>query len=744
MKIEQEYNIIGEEWRENMKLEGKVATIIFRNDVNGWTVMLVKKDKGYITAVGETQDIEVGDNLEFEGEEGTHKVYGEQFQFTTYKKVLPHTDAALISYIVENIKGIGKKTASHLIDTFGEETVNVIRYEPDKLYEVKGLKPNTVDSLHRFFSEEWEKWNTISYLSDFQISVVMANKIYQALGSDTIQIVKENPYSLLSFVKRLEFKTVDEMGQKMGITLDNEDRLDTGVIYALNRITEFGHTCIEKENLLSFASELLQVSDADVENAVTRMMLADKLYVQIIEEKEYIFRRSYYLAEDNIASQVVAFAGQASGHKKLDKQIETVSEKNSLVLSEEQKLAISTCLNEPFTIITGGPGTGKTTIIKCIIDILENMGKEYVLCAPTGRAAKRIKETTGKEAKTLHRLLEITKVDDNDLDAFYELPVTNIDTDVVIVDEASMIDCMMMNNLCKALHSSTQLIMVGDVDQLPSVGPGSVLKDMIASQAVNVVYLKEIYRQSAMSDIIVNAHHVNSGEYPAFKSKDTDLFFISTNSIESTIAEISSLVSYRLETFAKLDVLKDLQVLTPMKKTQLGTVDLNATLQDILNPKSSTKNEKEYSGKIFREGDKVMQIINNYDKKFAVNGTYFDGIYNGDIGFIKSIDKAGEKLMIVFDDEKEVEYTFDELEQLEHAYAVTIHKSQGSEFDYVILPLYAGYPKLFTRNLLYTAMTRAKKMLVIVGSKRVVNHMVDNMESKNRKTGLKEKILEKL
>ena len=727
-----------------MKIEGKVATIIFKNPTNSWTVILLKRGKGYITAVGETQDLEVGDELELDGEETTHKIYGEQFKFTTYKKVLPKTESALIEYIADNVKGVGKKTASLIIGLFGEDAVDVIRYTPSKLNEIKGLNEAKIYELNRFFNEEWEKWNIIEYLSGFNISVVTANKIYQTLGTDTITIVKQNPYSLMSFVKKLDFKTVDEIGKNLGINLDSEERVDTGIIYAINKITEFGHTCVEKENLVKYASNILEVGTKDIENGITRLVLNDKLYIQKMNDKDFVFRRSFYLAEDNIAKNIVIRTKENVKTKNYDKLIEKVSKKNNIVLSDEQKEAISTSLNNNITIITGGPGTGKTTIIKCIIDILEDIKKEYVLCAPTGRATKRIKETTGKEAKTLHRLLEITKVDDNDIDMFYELPVTPIDTDVVIVDEASMIDCMLMNNLFKALNSSTKVIMVGDVNQLPSVGPGSVLKDIINSNATNVVYLKQIYRQSAMSDIIVNAHRVNEGIYPEFKTKDTDLFYIKTDSIESTLAEISSLVSYRIESFAKLDILKDLQVLTPMKKTQLGTIELNTLLQNVLNPKSSSKKEKEFNNRIFREGDKVMQILNNYDKKFSINGEHFDGIYNGDIGYIKEVDNLNQRLIVLFDEEKEVIYEFDELDQLEHAFAVTIHKSQGSEFDYVILPLYTGYQKLFTRNLLYTAMTRAKKMLVIVGSTNIINFMVDNVESKNRMTGLTSKILEKI
>ena len=727
-----------------MKIEGKVATIIYKNDTNSWTVILLKLDKEYITAVGQTQDLEVGDSIELEGIETAHKVYGTQFKFTTYKKVLPRTSGALIQYIADNIKGVGKKTAGSIVNKFGDETIDIIRYKPSELTEIKGLNIEKIEALSDFFNNEWEKWNVVEYLSQFNISVIVASKIYQVLGSDTIDIIKENPYSLIGFVKSLEFELVDEIGQNLGIDIYNETRVDTGIIFALNKVTEFGHTCIEADKLVSYAAKLLGVNDKDIENSIIRLKKEEKLYSQIINDEEYIFRRSYYLAEDNIASNILMRTLKIQGKRNYAKEIEKVSEKNSLVLSQEQEESIQNCLNSSISIITGGPGTGKTTIIKCIIDILEELKKDYVLCAPTGRAAKRMTQTTGKESKTVHRLLEITKVDDNDLDMFYETEVKDVEADVLILDEASMMDSLMMNNLFKAIKENTQIIMVGDVDQLPSVGPGSVLKDIIDSNTVNVVYLKQIYRQSAQSDIIVNAHKVNSGEYPVFKNKDTDLFFIKTNSIEDTLANVSSLVAYRLETFAKFDILKDLQILTPMKKTELGTIQLNNTIQEILNKKSSTKKEREVGNKVFREGDKVMQIINNYDKKFSLNGEDFVGIYNGDIGFIQTIDNVLQKMYILFDDEKLVSYSFEELDQLELAYAVTIHKSQGSEFDYIIIPLYTGYQKLFTRNLLYTAMTRAKKMLIIVGSKTVIDYMVENTDSKNRKTGLKYKILEKL
>ena len=529
-----------------MKIIGKVATIIFKNDKNNWTVLLLKQNSDFITCVGETDEIEVDDEIELEGDMVTHKVYGEQFKFISYKKVLPQTTSALISYIADNIAGVGKKTAKNIVDEFGEDTVNIIRFSMDRLYGIKGLNAEKIERLNEFFNTEWEKWNTIEYLSQFQISTVIANRIYQAVGKDTIDIIKENPYSLLGFVKSLDFKVIDEIGIKTGIALNNPDRLDNGIIYAINKITEFGHTCVEKENLLNYCVELLKVDDADISQAITRLVLSEKLFVEKINMQEYVFRQSMYLAEENIAKSVIEHTRFNVEKTDTEKLINKVCKNTDIILSDEQKKAVDTCLNNMISIVTGGPGTGKTTIIKCIIDILEEKKKNYVLCAPTGRAAKRITQTTGKEAKTLHRLLEISKVDDSDIDMFYEYKVKQVEDDVVIIDEASMIDLMMMNNLVKGIKPTTQLIIVGDVNQLPSVGPGSILKDIIASDVVPTVELKQIYRQSAKSDIIVNAHRVNDGLYPEFRNKDTDLFFISTTSVEETIDQIESLVLYRL------------------------------------------------------------------------------------------------------------------------------------------------------------------------------------------------------
>ena len=423
-----------------MKIDGKIETIIFSNKTNGWTVLLLKSGKDYTTATGQIEDIEVGDEIELDGEFVVHKVYGEQFKFENYKKLLPKTNSALIQYIADNIKGVGKKTATNIINTFGDDAINVIRFNPEKLREVKGLNLEKIENLNTFFNEEWDKWNSIEYLSNLGISVLVASRIYKALGNETIKVVKENPYSLISFVKSIDFKLVDEIGKKLGLSLDNEDRIDTGILYALGKVTEFGHTCIDLDKLVDYSMSILNVDEQDIINGIARLKFMQKIYTEDINQKEFVFRRSLYLAEENIAKSIIDKTRQSIKIKNYDKQIEKVSDVNSLVLSDEQKQAISTCLNNYISVITGGPGTGKTTIIKCIIDILENLKKEYVLCAPTGRAAKRIKETTGKEAKTLHRLLEITKVENDNLDMFLDIMVRPIEAEVVIIDEASMIE----------------------------------------------------------------------------------------------------------------------------------------------------------------------------------------------------------------------------------------------------------------------------------------------------------------
>lgn len=724
-----------------MVLIGKVSQIIYKNDNNGYTVFLMKSEGEYITAVGETGGIEPGDEYELEGEIVYHKAYGEQFAFTSITKVLPSDANALIEYISKSgIKGIGKKTAEKIIKKYGDDALEIIRYKPDLLMDIKGINDEKAYALSEYINDEWERFNLTTFLNKHGIGINMAMKIYDALGINAVNIIKENPYALMDFVSNLDFKTTDSLATSLNIDMDHPDRIKAGVLYILSYYIREGHTNIEKDLLLENAERLLSVGTATLEIAIEALKHKDKIAIENRDEKEYIYRKSMYIAELNIAKKIIELTKKPTLNIKLDKDIEKVSEAQSIVLSETQKEAVKMAIKNNICIITGGPGTGKTTIIRCVIDILKKRKQSYVLAAPTGRAAKRITETTREDAKTLHRLLEITKIEDTDIDTFVNFPVNTIDSDVLIIDEASMIDTILMNNVMKAISDHTKLIIVGDSEQLPSVGAGNVLKDILNSNAVNTVYLTEIYRQSAKSDIIMGAHAVKDGEHITFKNKDTDLYFIETESINETKQELESLLTHRIKNFFGEHISDNIQVISPIKKTEIGTYELNKLIQKIvLNPTDEMRHKK-IGDRVFYENDKVMQIKNNYDINWDYEGVQGTGIYNGDIGVIETINTKDGYLTVNYDGRK-TKYDFDELEQLEHAYAVTVHKSQGSEFDAVIIPLYVCYEKLFNRNLIYTAMTRAKRLLIFVGSKNILNYMIDNTNEKARITGLGYKIM---
>ena len=723
-----------------MILDGKVSQIIYKNENNGYTVFLFKSEGEYITCVGETGSIEVGDEFELEGDMTYHKSYGEQFAFTSIIKILPSDANALIEYISKSgIKGIGKKTAEKIIKKFGDEALETIRYKPDCLIEIKGMTDEKAYALSEYINDEWERFNLTSFLNKHGISVNMAMKIYEALGINAINIIKENPYALMEFIPTLDFKSADKLAKSLEIDETNPNRIMAGIIYVLTYFLREGNTSVIYDSLIEYVSRLLEVSDSTVEEGIESLKFKDKIVIETREENDYVYRKSIYIAELNIARKIVELTKKEAPNLKLNKVIEDVSKIESIVLSDMQKEAVVTAINNNISVITGGPGTGKTTIIKCVIDILKKKNMSYVLSAPTGRAAKRITETTGEEAKTLHRLLEITKIEDTDFDTFVNYPVAILDTDYLIIDEASMIDTLLMNNVMKSLSSNTRVIIVGDSDQLPSVGAGNVLKDIIESKVVNTVYLTEIYRQSKESDIILGAHKVKKGEYLELKNKDTDLYLIETESIEETKQEIESLLNGRIKNFFGDDMDINTQVITPIKKTDIGTYELNKLIQNIrLNPNKEMRH-KNYGDKVFYENDKVMQIRNNYDINYDLNGVQGTGIYNGDIGYIEKIDTEKEEITVDYDG-KLTKYDFDELDQIEHAYAVTVHKSQGSEFDVVVIPIFVCFEKLFNRNLLYTAMTRAKRLLIFVGKKSILNFMIDNTKENLRLTGLKYKI----
>lgn len=724
-----------------LQIEGKISSVIYHNDKNGYTVFILKSEDGYITAVGDGTGIDIGDTVSIEGDFTFHKTYGEQFAFTKLEKVMPSDLDSLVNYIAESdIKGLGKKTAEKIIKKFGDDSLEIIRYKPEMLLDIKGMSQEKAEELSLYINEEWEKWNLTSFLSKNNIGLKLSMKIYDALGLNAINIIKENPYALMDFVATLDFKTVDKLAENLNVAKNSIDRVMGGIIYLLTYFIKEGNTCIKKDLLDEYAQRLLEVDMSIVEQAYSKLVFKDKIVIEECSNNKYVYRKSMYLAEQNIANHLIELTSRQTNKFKLDKDLEEISENLNIVLSETQREAIKMCINNNLSVITGGPGTGKTTIIKCIIDVLKRKNMSYVLAAPTGRAAKRITETTGETAKTIHRLLEIAKVEDGDIDSQVNFPIDVIDTDVVIVDEASMIDVLLMNNLIKGLKSNTKLIIVGDADQLPSVGPGKILKDIIESGVAHTIFLTEIYRQSRKSDIVLNAHEVKNGKHISFKKENTDMFFIPTESLEETVEEIKSLIDGRLAAKYNGGFLGDIQILTPIKKSAIGTYELNKVIQKIrLNPNDSMPHRKN-GDRVFFENDKVMQVINNYDKNYDLDGTQGNGIYNGDIGVVKRVNTHEQYVSIEFDDGRCAKYDFDELDELEHAYAVTVHKSQGSEFNTVIIPLYICYEKLFNRNLIYTAMTRAKNLLIFVGRQAVINYMVDNINEKSRESGLKRKL----
>ena len=716
-----------------MEIKGQIESIVYHNEENGYTVCNLDVDNELVTTVGYMPFISIGDIIKAEGNLVNHAVYGEQFKLSTFKKVMPSTITEVQKYLGSGIiKGVGPATAKKIITKFGEDTINVLRFEPYKLSDISGVSSSKASQISEEFNKEWQLWQIVIFLQKYGIGATNATKVYKELGLYAIDKIKDNPYILLNILYGVGFEAVDKMAMSLGFDYNSKFRVSSGVKYALGLSSRNGNTCSEITELVKYVSSILKVEEELVTNTITSLSYDKEIYI----DNNYVFLGNYYEAEDSIARRVIMMCND-NVHKciNIDAKIADIERTIKMDLSDEQKKAIKMCFSNKITVITGGPGTGKTTIIKTILKLLELERQDVALCAPTGRAAKRITETTGMEAKTLHRLLTLGKTEEDGIALNYEVP--KLDQDYVIVDEVSMVDTILMHFLLRALKDKTRLILIGDSDQLPSVGPGNVLKDLIDCDLVPVTKLTKIYRQAQESQIIVNAHKINQGEKIDLSSRDGDFFFIKGTDI---LKQITELVSDRLLKYGNYDALRDIQVLTPTKKGESGTKFLNKELQNVLNPKSVLKKEKEFGGVVFREGDKVMQIKNNYDLIWeSIDGkNYGSGIYNGDMGIITKILDDG--MEVVFDDEKHVVYENAGLEDLEHAYAITVHKSQGSEFPVVVMPIINGPPMLYTRNLLYTGVTRAKELLVIVGESNVVTNMINNNNIKRRNTGLKTKL----
>ena len=667
-----------------MELTGEVKEIIYQNEVNSYTVAEFETDEEEITIVGYLPFINVGDTLKLVGKIVTHQDYGEQFKVDTFEKTMPKSLSSLERYLANGtIKGVGPATAKKIVDTLGEETLHVLKFEPEKLSNIKGINKEKAIAISETFLENWELWQIVGYLEKFGIGVQNAKNVYKKLGSNAIDEIEKNPYILIDVANNVDFKKIDKIAIENGTSLDYVERIKCGIKYAINIACTNGNCRVQKQNLITFCKELLNVTAEEIEENIITL----KVLNQIVEENDWLYLTAFYTAEQNIAEKIQVLI-QSKNIKKIEnikKELKSIEKKSDIELSEKQKEAVEAINENNVCIITGGPGTGKTTIIKTIIELYEKQGKKVVLCAPTGRAAKRMTETTGKEAKTLHRLLEIGKQDEENKLETVDRELAPLDADVVIADEMSMVDIFIMNYLVKALYQGTKLVLVGDVDQLPSVGPGSILKDMINSEKITTITLNKIFRQAAKSKIILNSHRVNEGEN-FLKKEDIekeelneDFFYINEINQEKILHQVITLCNGRLKNYGDYDFFKNIQVITPTKKGMLGTKELNKTLQKYLNPLQESLLEKQIGDTIYREQDRVMQIKNNYDIFWERTNPEYEtgsGVFNGELGTIIKIDDIEKVVKIKFDDEKEAWYSYQDLDQIEHSYAITIHKAQ--------------------------------------------------------------------
>lgn len=670
-----------------MEIKGEVTEIIYKNEVNGYCIAVFETAEESTTIVGYLPFVNKNDTLEVIGKFVEHQEYGRQFKVETFKKVMPETLDSLERYLANGlIKGIGPATAKKIVDTFGKETINVFKLEPERLSQIKGISKDKALEIAQEFVENWELWQLVSYLEKFGLGPQSAQGIYKKLGENAIEKIEADPYVLVELSNKVDFVQIDKMALKIGMEYDNEKRIRSGIKYALLRVTYNGNCAVLYENLVDFARELLGVSEDAIDSSLINMKAKEEIYIEERGNEDWIYLSTYYKAEKNIAEKLIELREykNINAVENLDRKLKKIEKTQKIELSDKQKEAVKLVNDNNVCVITGGPGTGKTTIIKSIIDIYKEEELKITLCAPTGRAAKRMTEATGEEAKTLHRVLEIGKFASED-EINPDLLVTPIDANVVIIDEASMIDLFLMNYLMKALYSGTKLILVGDENQLPSVGPGNVLKDIIASEKVPVVTLNKIFRQATKSKIILNSHKVNEGEsFIGIKQENEeellqDFFFIQENNKENIIKQIVSLCTGRLERYGNYDFIKNIQVITPTKKGNLGTKELNQVIQSNVNPFETTKKEKKFGDTIFRQGDRIMQIKNNYDIFWERDGKTNEagsGVFNGEFGTIIDINEMDKEIVIKFDDDKKAWYSYADLDQIEHAYAITVHKAQ--------------------------------------------------------------------
>ncbi|MGL5346715.1 MAG: SF1B family DNA helicase RecD2 [Peptostreptococcaceae bacterium] len=727
------------------RIEGMISDIVFKNEDNGYTIAHLANSDNEVVIVGCMPTLSVGESIEVEGKWINHKIYGTQFEVNKFMPVTPTSLEGIYVYLSSGmIHGIGEKMAKRIVDKFGVNTLEVIQNAPERLKEIEGIGSKKINQIVKSYEENRELRNIIIELSPYGITPNYCMKIYKKYKNKAIETINKNPYKLAEDIRGIGFKIADNIAGNIGIEKNSKDRVSQGILYTLNQSLGSGHTYLPKNVLIQDAVKLLEVNAILVEECIMGLAYDQKVHIEKLNKDELIYLIPYYLSENGVCKQIIKLSQCEFENLNIDidKEIKRVEKEESIELAQNQYLAVKEAIESGVVIVTGGPGTGKTTTINTIIKVFENNNKEVVLAAPTGRAAKRMSETSNKEARTIHRLLEMGYATDSDELQFMKNEEEPIKADVIIIDEVSMVDILLMYSLLRAIKPGTRVILVGDSDQLPSVGAGNVLKDMIESNVINVVRLNEIFRQARESMIVVNAHKINNGEPLHLNSKGKDFFFIRKDTNEDIMSEIISVVNERLPKFYKLDKLKDIQVLASMRKGDLGVSNLNAELQKYLNKPEKFKVEETFSKRTFRVGDKVMQIKNNYTKKWETEdrSDSGEGVYNGDIGYIYHIDKDKKKVYVIFDQIKIVSYGYDELDELDHSFCTTIHKSQGSEFPVVVIPVTWAPPMLLSRNLLYTAVTRAKKLVVLVGDVKYLEYMIKNNRTNDRYSNLSNKL----